>query len=91
MKATIFLFAVFFSSITFSQTPLDSAKTEEDFSMYADVEEVPSKNKSKVYCSQKILGLSPSKLISIGFDFLFGLKGRTSMKVPSLIHLPLTS
>jgi hypothetical protein len=70
MKATIFLFAVFFSSITFSQTPLDSAKTEEDFSMYADVEEVPSKNKSKVYCSQKILGLSPSKLISIGFDFV---------------------
>ena len=43
---------------------------EEDFSMYADVEAAASTDKSKIYCSQKILGLSPSKLISIGFDFV---------------------
>lgn len=71
MKYNILLISIFFSSITLAQTPVDTAKTEEeDFSMYADVVDAPSTNKSKVYCSQKILGLSPSKLISIGFDFV---------------------
>lgn len=70
MKFNILLIVIFFSSIALAQTPADTAKTEEDFSMYADVVDAPSTNKSKVYCSQKILGLSPSKLISIGFDFV---------------------
>ena len=71
MKFNILFLSLFLSSIALSQTPVDTAKTEEeDFSMYADVVEAPSTNKSKVYCSQKILGLSPSKLISIGFDFV---------------------
>jgi hypothetical protein len=71
MKFNILLIAVFSSSIALAQNPIDTTKTEEeDFSMYADVVESPSTNKSKVYCSQKISGLSPSKLISIGFDFV---------------------
>jgi len=71
MKFRFILFALFFSSIGLAQTKVDSTTTqEEDFSMYADVVEVPSANKSKIYCSQKILGLSPSKLISFGYDFV---------------------
>lgn len=38
---------------------------EEDFSKYADVVEAPTKR----YCTSKILGISPSKLISVGYDF----------------------
>ncbi len=71
MKFSILFLSLFFSSIVFSQTPVDTSKTEEeDFSMYADVADATTDNKTKVYCSQKILGLSPSKLISIGFDFV---------------------
>jgi hypothetical protein len=71
MKFSILLIAIFYSCISVAQTPIDTAKIEEeDFSMYADVEAAASSDKSKIYCSQKILGLSPSKLISIGFDFV---------------------
>lgn len=71
MKFNILLITLFYSCIAVAQTPIDTAKTEEeDFSMYADVEATSSTDKSKIYCSQKILGLSPSKLISIGFDFV---------------------
>lgn len=71
MKFKFLLVSVFFSTACLSQTPADTLKTEEeDFSMYADVVDASSTNKSKVFCSQKILGLSPSKLISIGFDFV---------------------
>ena len=48
MKFRFILFALFFSSIGLAQTKVDSTTTqEEDFSMYADVVEVPSANKSK--------------------------------------------
>ena len=71
MKFCIVFTVVFFSTVALSQTPIDTTKTdEEDFSMYADVVDASSTNKSKVYCSQKISGLSPSKLISLGFDFV---------------------
>lgn len=71
MKFNILFITLFFSTVALSQTKVDTAKTEEeDFSMYADVVDASSTNKSKVYCSQKILGLSPSKLISLGFDFV---------------------
>jgi hypothetical protein len=71
MKFNILFLSFFCTVKIFSQTPIDSSKTEEeDFSMYADVVDAPSTTKSKVYCSQKILGLSPSKLISLGFDFV---------------------
>jgi hypothetical protein len=42
----------------------DSTETE-DFSAYADMAVAPS----KVYCTSKVIGISPSKLISVGFDF----------------------
>ncbi|MES2590546.1 MAG: DUF6268 family outer membrane beta-barrel protein [Bacteroidota bacterium] len=38
---------------------------EEDFSQYGSVETIPTKR----FCSSKVLGLSPSKLISAGFDY----------------------
>jgi len=43
------------------------AQEEEDYSQYEDVEVTgkPTKN----YCTSKIVGISPSKLISVGYDF----------------------
>lgn len=47
-----------------------SAKEEEiDFSQFANMD-VP--DGSKRYCTSKVLGLSPNKLISIGYDYQFG-------------------
>lgn len=43
---------------------------EEDYSMYDDLEFADGGAKN--FCSNKILGLSPSKLISIGYDLQFG-------------------
>jgi len=69
MKFNYLLICIAISQIGFGQTPKDTTQPfEEDFSKYADVVEAPSN--SKVYASQKVLGLSPSKLISIGFDFV---------------------
>lgn len=55
-----------------AQQPPDTVKTveEEDFSQYANVEVATSTVVSKTYCSQKIVGLSPAKLISFGFDYV---------------------
>ena len=53
----------------FTQTKTDTLKVEEeDYSLYADVE--TSTSILKRYCSQKVVGLSPAKLISIGYDFV---------------------
>ena len=70
MKYKILLSFISISTTTFSQTPVDTTNKEEDFSMYADVTDAPTDTKKRVYCSQKIIGLSPSKLISLGFDFV---------------------
>ncbi|MEQ1733102.1 MAG: DUF6268 family outer membrane beta-barrel protein [Bacteroidia bacterium] len=71
MNFKLLLVPTLFSTIALAQTKPDSTKTEEeDFSMYAEVVEAPSNSKTKVYCSQKIVGLSPSKLISFGGDFV---------------------
>ncbi len=72
MKLKLLFATCFYATVTFAQTPIDTTKKteEEDLSMYADVVDAPSDSKSKVYCSQKVLGLSPSKLISLGFDFV---------------------
>lgn len=40
---------------------------EEDFSQYAEFDEADDKA-AKRFCTSKVLGLSPSKLISVGFD-----------------------
>ncbi len=67
MKVCIkIIIACLLSTQVFAQT--DSIPAEEDFSQYANVEETPSSVKR--YCSQKIIGISPSKLISLGYDFV---------------------
>lgn len=51
----------------------DTTAVEEDFSQFADefdVASVDSKGrKTKSYCNNKVTGLSPTKLISIGYDW----------------------
>lgn len=71
MKLIVFFVLILSSIFSLAQNPLDTTKIpEEDFSMYADVVEAPSDKKKKVYASQKVIGLSPTKLISVGFDFV---------------------
>jgi hypothetical protein len=48
----------------------DTLQVEEDYSMYDNVEY--SAEGSKRFCSPKIEGLSPAKLISFGYDYQFG-------------------
>lgn len=66
MNKKITLLFVCLSGLTslFAQT--DSIVFEdEDFSQYDNVETTPTKR----FASSKVLGLSPSKLISVGFDY----------------------
>lgn len=59
------LFFLLFPLTLFAQT--DSTVEEEiDFSQYENA--LPS-SASQKYCTSKVLGLSPNKLISIGYDF----------------------
>ena len=53
---------------------------EEDFSQYNNVETVPTKR----YCSSKILGISPSKLISVVF-FLPNANMTKSIRFPEIV------
>lgn len=70
---TCFFFLLFsaqyFSQVDSTQNQVD----EQDFSEFdGDFDVAPSDGKSKgtkVYCNQKVSGLSPSKLISIGYDY----------------------
>lgn len=62
MKKYIVLGFALFSINIFAQQ--DTAEVE-DFSMYADMDASPS----KTYCTSKIIGNAPSKLVSLGFDF----------------------
>ncbi len=82
MQSHFFTLAVIFAAqLCFSQTPTDTTKQEEeDYSMYADVETSDAASGTKVYCSQKIIGLSPTKLISLGFDFV----GANTLEVDTL-------
>ena len=48
----------------------DTTIVEEDYSMYDDVEY--SAEGARRFCSPKIEGLSPAKLISIGYDYQMG-------------------
>ncbi len=71
MKLKLLFASICYTALTYAQTPLDTTKqAEEDYSMYADVVETASSKNNKIYCSQKIIGLSPSKLISLGFDYV---------------------
>jgi len=44
-----------------------SSQEEEDYSQYENME--ATGKPSKTYCTSKIVGISPSKLISVGYDF----------------------
>lgn len=71
-KISLILLGSFYLTIARAQQPIDSIKKieEEDFSQYANVEVATSNVVTKKYCSQKIVGLSPAKLISIGYDYV---------------------
>ena len=58
--------------ISLAQVPenTDTVVVEEDFSMYADVGY--SAEGARRFCSPKIEGLSPAKLISFGYDYQMG-------------------
>jgi hypothetical protein len=51
-----------------AQTDSTASGEDEDFSQYADFGEA-EEGTAKRYCTSKVLGLSPAKLISLGFDF----------------------
>ncbi|MGB3947501.1 MAG: DUF6268 family outer membrane beta-barrel protein [Bacteroidia bacterium] len=48
-------------------TTIQAQEEEEDYSQYANVETTGAP--TKTYCTSKIIGGSPSKLISFGYDF----------------------
>lgn len=67
-----YIFSVFcyllIISCAFGQ-PVDSlAEEEEDFSQYAEMNSADGSN-SKTYCTQKVFGQSPTRLISVGYEF----------------------
>jgi hypothetical protein len=62
-KISAFCFLLIFSVPTFAQIEVVE---EEDFSEYADY---GTDESEKRYCGPKVVGLSPAKLISIGYDF----------------------
>jgi len=67
MKNFLVVLLVLLSSISMAQTDsLLPPEDDEDYSQYNNVEIVPTKR----YCSSKVLGISPSKLISLGYDFV---------------------
>jgi len=69
MRQLFFILSFGALSHCFAQVKTDTLKVEEeDYSQYADVETATSKVKR--YCSQKVVGLSPAKLISIGYDLV---------------------
>lgn len=66
-KGIILLFSCLFTCIGSVLAQNDTIKfEEEDFSQYGNVE---ATTPTKRFCSSKVLGLSPSKLISLGFDY----------------------
>jgi hypothetical protein len=67
-----------------AQTDTTSTEEEEDFSQYADFGEA-EEGAAKRYCTSKVLGLSPAKLISLGFDFQGAYKLTSELSEDSLI------
>lgn len=70
MRQILFILCIGSLTHCLAQVKTDTLKVEEeeDYSQYADVETTTSTVKR--YCSQKVVGLSPAKLISIGYDFV---------------------
>lgn len=69
MKHKLFFIVAFISFFKFSLVAqIDStSQAEEDFSMYDNLQFADKGSKN--FCSNKIEGLSPSKFISLGYDF----------------------
>jgi hypothetical protein len=70
MKHIYYLAVFLVAHCTFAQNNPDTTIVEEDYSKYEMAGDTAVNTNAKVYCSQKIIGLSPSKLISLGFDFV---------------------
>jgi hypothetical protein len=64
-KHLLLLLLTVLSHFVFAQVDT-TAEEEEDFSQYANLE---LSGGAKRYCTSKVLGLSPNKLISLGYDF----------------------
>lgn len=72
LNLTIFLLLVCASTVSlYAQQDTTGKEEEIDFSQFENMD-VP--DGSKRYCTSKVLGLSPNKLISIGYDYQFGHK-----------------
>jgi hypothetical protein len=64
----IVVFFICNTQVSFSQTDTSKA-AEEDFSQYADMETTDNVPKV-IFCTSKIIGQSPNRLISLGYDFV---------------------
>jgi hypothetical protein len=77
-KAATFLIALLLILFVFPTSlsaqvdvmPIDSAAAEEDYSQYDNLDFAA--DGARRYCSPKIEGLSPAKLISLGYDYQMG-------------------
>jgi len=65
-KLYTFCFLLFFSFPLIAQVEEEEKEEEEDFSMYDDW---GTDESEKRYCGPKVKGLSPAKLITVGYDF----------------------
>jgi len=72
MKSRIWMLAFTAFSVGPIWAQVDSlpVEEEEDYSMYDNVSYADAG--TKAYCTNKIEGLSPSKLISVGYDYQMG-------------------
>lgn len=97
-KAGLIITALFYMILALNniQAQVDTSKTKEDdfdFSEFdGDFDLAPSDGKSKgtkVYCNQKVSGLSPAKLISIGYDFQGPFDVNSSLDLSKAISFPI--
>jgi hypothetical protein len=93
-KKILWLVAMLCISLpAFSQTKTDSTKVSADeeppldfsqFSGDADVSTETIKDGVKRYCTAKIFGISPTKLVSVSYDYQFGYKMTTDkVQIPN--------
>lgn len=71
-RLVLLLVASFWAAIATAQ--VDTATVEEDYSKYDNLQ-VLDGTAVKRYCTQKVFGQSPARLISIGYDVMGGMSG----------------
>lgn len=69
MKKHIFLSLIFCPLLTFHSLSQTETEEEEDYSQY---EKYDLDESVKRYCTPKVIGLSPAKLITLGYDLALG-------------------